>query len=130
MKSICDKIGEDVILAIGPARGVGRRKWDRLAALISSSSDKTDIIKRATAIKGESHDRFDHLLQWLERQKNKAPSKKMPSAKTTETNVGPLTLKHTKNRMTITAKQSGPNGFMEHLADRIPDILKAFEEKK
>ncbi|GHE72911.1 plasmid partitioning protein RepB [Camelimonas fluminis] len=69
--TLLDKIPEEIISAIGPAQGIGRRRWEALGKLIDGSEtlmslalktiEAGDFTDRAT------DDRFEHLMRVITR---------------------------------------------------------------
>lgn len=130
MNGIYDALGEKLILAIGPARGVGRRKWDRLQKLVSESGKSADLLASEVPALSESVDRFDAILELMERRQ---PQKDAP---TRTRSTGGTTLPHglmtaRKPRvLTLKASAESPEGLLDFLEGRLPDLLDEFAKLK
>jgi len=124
MKSIYSGIGEELVLAIGPARGTGRRKWERLQKLVSliGSEQALDCLK---TVNGNSSQRFDALLQSLEQRTTDAKKKKAPSP----ASEGPLTVTRRSNQLVIRTN-SAPEGFLEYVHNQLETLLKDYETRE
>ncbi len=83
MVSVTSRISEDVLSAIGPARGVGRERWVELSLLAGkeSNSDRIEDIVSDPSFKAQSSDeRFNGLYLAL-KQGGKPVKKSKPAAK-------------------------------------------------
>ncbi len=139
MTSIYARIGEPLVKAIGPARGVGRRKWERLSRLLDERGlDATDVIGRVDASIQSSPDRFDALVEILDDaeaviEPPSRPSPKAPAERSARQYKrrryfgGALTSIHAPGRLTIRASTDDLDGFLEFVSSRLEGLRTEFE---
>lgn len=125
MKSVYTAVGEDLVQRIGPARGVGRRKWEKLAKLV-----KDAVVLPEVPTLEDSVDRFDALLARLETDAPPAPSptpreKPGPQA---EAQATPVQATRRGRQLTVKVTAEAPEGFLEHLEAQIPHLLAAYRK--
>ncbi len=128
MKSIYTGIGEELVLAIGPARGIGRRKWDRLLALIRADGGSPEaLISRVPADIPDSAERFDAFLRLMEEAAPPppappaAPKPKKPDAPVMDGR--PLTTERKGDRLVIRTGDGVPAKFLEFVEACLPGLL-------
>lgn len=135
MKTIFTGIGEEVVLAIGPARGVGRRKWERLQKLVAASGEDREALAAKVPEGEDSVERFDAFLARMEAFAPPAPAaakvavaaKPLPAAR--EIAGGRLVAKVSGRRMVLETDKKLPPGFFEYLEEQLPQILESFAQK-
>ncbi|WP_323764035.1 plasmid partitioning protein RepB [Marinovum sp.] len=124
MKSIYSGLGEDLVLAIGPARGTGRRKWERLQKIVSEIGlDKAT--ECALSLAGESSERFDALIKKLEERFGSRPSKRAPSPSPLE----PLTATR-RGKQLVIRTTTAPEGFLDYLQEQLQHLLEQYEKQR
>lgn len=131
MKSIYTGLGEDLVLAIGPARGIGRRKWDRLlSAIREDGRDPAALAAEVPADIPDSAERFDAFLDQLELALPPAPPaaarrarKDQPRAAEPGTGTTPLKAARKGDRLVITAGGNVPPAFLDFVAACLPGLL-------
>lgn len=124
---VADCLGQDLILAIGPAPKIGRPRWLAFADLIKNpdaAKRAADEIRSAGFASADSNSRFDRL--WKAMQE--------PSAKKAKQ----VTTIRTKKGLQLATFERGPRGsklaltsdrFTAFLSDRMPDLVAAFEQE-
>ncbi|TNF22623.1 MAG: ParB/RepB/Spo0J family partition protein [Rhodobacteraceae bacterium] len=123
MKSIYSGIGEDLVLAIGPARGTGRRKWERLQKLVSTLGPQ-EALAQMPDTPGDSSARFDALLGRLEGTTPVTRPKRAPSPPA----EGPVTATR-RGKQLVIRTTTAPEGFLDYLQDRLQDLLDDYEKQ-
>lgn len=139
MTSIYGRIGESLVKAIGPARGIGRRKWERLSRLLDQRGlDATDVVDRVDTSIQSSPDRFEALVEILDdtRAVIEPPSRLSPKPPV-ERSVrhhkrrryfgGALTSVQAPGRLTIRASTNDLDGFLEYVSSRLEGLRTEFE---
>lgn len=124
MKSIYTGLGEDLVLAIGPARGIGRRKWDRLLSLIRADGRApSDLAAEVPTDIPDSAERFDAFLEHLSQATPPAPPRKPRQSTPTPDNSKPISTTRKADRLTIKTGDSIPPGFLEFVEACLPGLL-------
>jgi ParB family chromosome partitioning protein len=121
MKSVYTAVGEDLVQAIGPARGIGRRKWESLARRAREA--EAPLLPLVDQSLPDSTARFEALLSRLEgmgaaRKPAKPPAPAEP---------GPVQTSRRGRQLTIRLGAEAPEGFLDHLEAQIPALLEAYK---
>lgn len=130
MSRIYDAIGEDLVLAIGPARGVGRRKWEKLILLAKdrnlSSSELIDMVDDAEP---DSVARFEALLKSVEglARAGKAPAKPVTSGRR-EFLDGKYVMTQKPGQLVIKADRSASDDLLTYISGRVDEIIAEFTD--
>ena len=138
MSSIYTRVGEDLVKTIGPARGVGRRKWDKLAGLMDSEGlNGSDVIPLVDTSIASSAERFEALIDRLGQPHAPAPvstqppeiaKSRAPSTLRRRRHYGSaLTSVQGRGKLVINAAETH-EGFLDYVADRLEDLLKDFTD--
>ena len=130
MKGVYDVLGEELILAIGPARGVGRRKWDRLQKLVSESVDSNDVLASEVPALADSVERFDAMLELMERRQARSdvPARTRSATGTTLPH-GLMTVRKPRI-LTLKTSADAPEGLLDFLEARLPELVEEFAKLK
>lgn len=127
MKSIYTGLGEDLVVAIGPARGVGRRRWDRLLTLVRATDQEPEaLIAQVPADIPDSAERFDAFLARLEADAPPAPPKARARRNATADATKPLTTTRKGDRLVIRTAASVPSGFLDFVEACLPGLLQQY----
>ncbi|WP_233270576.1 ParB/RepB/Spo0J family partition protein [Chachezhania sediminis] len=132
---------EDCVVAIGPARGIGRRKWDQLMTLCKDGKIGPDQIQPLIdPTIAESSDRFEDLFTKVAagvEGKAKAPSSRSkPGArgavKTTSRSYvnGSYASQRMSRQLLIKAGKSADEGLLDYISDRLPQLIEDFRATK
>lgn len=123
-------LGEDLVVAIGPARGVGRRQWDKLITEMETHKIKPDAALSLLEIEIEdSVERFQGLLRAVQAGgKRKAPTQAPKPEAQRAYMDGSVTTVRKDNQIVIKTKKSLPPALLDHLAERIDEIIREHEE--
>jgi len=133
--------GEDCVMAIGAARGIGRRKWENLMSICKdlevSPGNLLPIIDNSIV---ESSERFEDLVSKLQAKAadvQKAPSPTVRAAQTRkakQTSKSYLDGSYASQRKTrqllIKADKSADEGLLDYISDRLPDLIEDFRKGK
>lgn len=123
-------LGEDLVMAIGPARGIGRRKWDALVTAMTQNA-----IAPETAIQMidhdvvESVDRFEALLRSVQSAPRKAPS---PAAEPDRKSYldGRLQTVRKPRQLVVKTDRTLPQDVLNRISASIAEIVSDFEKNK
>ncbi|MDO6588453.1 plasmid partitioning protein RepB [Salipiger sp. 1_MG-2023] len=124
MKSIYTAVGEDLVVRIGPARGVGRRKWDRLAKLLREGDAalvRSDL--------PDSTERFDALLEQLEAREATPPAPQAEPRTPKPAQEAPVVTTRRGTQLTVKLREDIPDDFLDYLAKEIPALLEAYKAR-
>lgn len=140
MTSIYGRIGEDLVKSIGPARGVGRRKWEKLSKLLDEAGlDGKEAAIHIDHTLDASSERFDALTNILTGPRTAAAAAKpveppaLPQQNSSKNHRrrrhlgGRITSVQAPGRLTIKASGEGLDGFFEYVSDRLDDLRENFE---
>ncbi|MTH79590.1 ParB/RepB/Spo0J family partition protein [Paracoccus aestuariivivens] len=131
MKSIYSGLGEELVLAIGPARGVGRRKWERLQKLVADSGKPVEALSRDVPSLSESTERFEGFLTLMERRTITKKATAKPPAPMSGTNLGyGVKAARTARSLTLKAGAEAPEGLLDFLQDRLSKLIAEYESTK
>ncbi|TFL16034.1 ParB/RepB/Spo0J family partition protein [Jannaschia formosa] len=143
MASVYSKIGEDLVRAIGPARGIGRRKWEKLARLLDEGPVKAEAALRL--VDGnitDSAERFEAFLAAISQDDPRVPAsseaaKDQASSrpKDRETGLrrhlgGAITSTFVPGKLTLKARTRDEDGFLQFVAERIDELRSQYDQKE
>ncbi|MBE3638875.1 ParB/RepB/Spo0J family partition protein [Mangrovicoccus algicola] len=134
MKSIYTGLGEELVLAIGPARGIGRRKWDRLLALIRADGRAPESLAAIVpADIPDSAERFDAFLRQMEEAAPPSPApapapKPGKPARAARDDGRPLVTERRSDRLVIRTGEGVPPAFLEFVEACLPGLLHQYYE--
>lgn len=125
MFTIIDQLPADLIDAIGPAPGVGRRSWQELAELVQKSSSQAAIdIARSDHMQGmASQDRFKAVVSKLKPRR----IERLPDVLSATSGERLAHVRHSKTKLEITVDRSEAADFAAFL---INDAVALFEERR
>lgn len=126
MLSVVEAIPADLIDAIGPAPGVGRRSWQELAELIHKAESKNlvDLARSDELQSMTSQDRFKALLNAL---KPRRLVRGLPEVLSTSSGERLGHVKHSKSKIEITLDRKEAGEFASFLLN---DAVALFEERR
>lgn len=126
---VAEGIDLEIILAIGPARKVGRPRWIAMAKAlqVSKTLDAAKNLIRSEDFVNEadSNYRFESLLKLKTKLSSKKPSaspNKVPIKGSANTQLG--WIQKTRGGVTIALRH---NEFSEFIREKLPDLLSEFE---
>ncbi|WP_051357713.1 ParB/RepB/Spo0J family partition protein [Leisingera caerulea] len=125
-------LGEDLVVAIGPARGVGRRQWDKLITGMETHKITPSAALSLIDIEIEdSVERFQNLLKSVQAGgKRKAPAKPAKTDAQRAYMGGNVTTVRKDNQIVIKTKKSTPPALLDRLAERIDAVIREHEESQ
>ncbi|NTF10626.1 plasmid partitioning protein RepB [Agrobacterium rubi] len=126
MLSVVDAIPADLIDAIGPAPGIGRRSWQELADLLPKVESKNPLeLVRSDEMQGiASQDRFKALLSAL---KPRRVARGLPDVLSTSFGQRLGHVKQSKSKIEITLDRKEAGDFAAFLLN---DAVALFEERR
>ncbi|MDO6588476.1 plasmid partitioning protein RepB [Salipiger sp. 1_MG-2023] len=123
-------LGEDLVMAIGPARGVGRRNWERLIAVMGqhgvSPSDALELVDRTI---DDSVERFQALLKTVESARAKRPHP-APQAVRREHLSGSVTTLRKPKQITVRLGKSAPPDLLDRIDDAVTRLISEYDTEK
>lgn len=133
MKTIYQGLGDEIVLAIGPARGVGRRKWERLQKLVEGSGLDRATLAASVAKEGDSVARFDAFLARMETATPPAPPparRNRDAAPARALAEGRLLARRSSRQMVLKLDRTMPEDFLDFLEDRLPGLVADYERTR
>jgi ParB family chromosome partitioning protein len=133
MLSVVERVPDDVLQAIGPAKGIGRDRWLEMAQVIEVPASRasaeafvgTDEFESVNA----SDSRFEKLLAHIKRSKKKAPV--IVSDKWSASDKGVTAdLKSDGKNFTLALKARDAVNFGRYLAANLGEFYEAFRNQK
>lgn len=135
MIKIYESLGEDLVVAIGAARGVGRRKWETLATKLDESGiSREQALALVDADISDSVARFDALLDAVSKLKAADSGKTVTEGKTLgRPRLQPVTRDYLEGRVTTARKGSqlmvkvtkeAPPALLEEIDQAIEEVVK------
>ncbi|UVK50146.1 plasmid partitioning protein RepB (plasmid) [Mesorhizobium sp. AR02] len=135
MRSVTSSIPEQVILAVGAAKGVGRDRWWQLAKLLEhpgAAARATEYVESADFAQPGSDGRFAHLFDYLSGpvKRPPAPSKSqqkswIPRDKSVRANIT-----DTGKVFTLALKSKEASPFGAFIAGKLDELFEAFRESE
>lgn len=124
-------VGEDLVKAVGPARGVGRRNWDKL----TREMERNGISRKAAVglVDGtlpDSVERFHNLLKTVQSgAKRRSPSPAPAPARRDLLNGRVSTLRKPQQLVIKTRKDVSP-ALLDLIGERIEAVIAEFEKEE
>ncbi|MBX4899259.1 MULTISPECIES: plasmid partitioning protein RepB [Rhizobium] len=125
MFAIIDQLPADLIEAIGPAPGVGRRSWQELAELVQKSptQDAIKLVRSEDMQRLPSQDRFKALVSKLKPSR----SVRLPEVLSAASGERLAHVKQSKTKLEITIDRTEAADFAAFLLN---DAVALFEERR
>lgn len=136
MLSISQKVDETIIEAIGPAKSIGRDRWEAFKKLVILPPNKKKILARIDQLeftKLDSDQRFDDLLKVVQASKVKPKKTSKPSDKRKWTaGQGQIAamITNSKNDFSIALKTDDGVEFGKFIESRLDGLFQQFQETK
>ncbi|UCI10597.1 plasmid partitioning protein RepB [Mesorhizobium sp. B1-1-8] len=133
MRSVSGNIPEEIILAIGAAKGVGRDRWWQLAKLMehpANAARATDYIRSAEFAQATSDARFGGLFDALTvsgKGARSARPRPRPKAWAPKDNSVKATITDTGKVFTLALKAREASAFGTFIAERLGELFEAFQ---
>ncbi|WP_105373392.1 plasmid partitioning protein RepB [Neorhizobium huautlense] len=125
MFAIIDQLPADLIDAIGPAPGVGRRSWQELAELVQKSSgeDAIAIVRSESVQQLPSQDRFKAVVAKLKPRR----AARLPNVLSAKSGERLAHIRQSKTKLEITIDRTEAADFAAFLLN---DAVALFEERR
>lgn len=135
MLTIPRAVPEEILLAIGPAKGIGRDRWLELRKLIEMPGKKevaTELVESDSFKAAQSSDRFEQLYGYLKGGQQKKPVTKAdarPGAVwTADDKAVNATIKKTGKTATLTLGANDGPRFAEWISRNLDTLYATFRE--
>ena len=129
MLSVVAKIPEDIIDAIGPAPGVGRRGWIELADHLTKGKAVVGAVRKVAFDPDfqllESDERFKKALASLKQR----PDQNKTGNWSTATGVSLAKVTYNDERVSLTIDRRKSPGFADFVLNRLHDLYLEFEAR-
>lgn len=125
-------LGEDLVVAIGPARGVGRRPWDKLiGAMEANEVSAASALTLVDLELQDSVERFHSLLRAVQDDRKRKVTAQAPAKDASRTYLdGKVTTVRKGNQIVIKTKKNIPPALLDDLAQRIDELIREHEENQ
>ncbi|MCQ9147591.1 MULTISPECIES: plasmid partitioning protein RepB [Brucella/Ochrobactrum group] len=142
MLSIAEKIGPELIAKIGPAPGIGRRKWEELVDKLNAANfAATDFLQQNDIQKLDSDQRFEALLRFTDeqnvisnepraRQLSTAVESKGPETWTSPNNDLIVQMKPNAKSFELSFKKPQSHRFGVWLSNRMSQLYSEFQDSE
>jgi len=128
-----ETIGEDLVLAIGPARGIGRRKWDALVKVMAKNGiTSQDALSLVDLEIEDSKDRFEALLEKVQSGGAKPPSRPPAPVASDRRDFfgGGITTLRKPQKIVVSTRRSLPPEILDKIHLRIVDFVEELENEQ
>ncbi|WP_237064745.1 ParB/RepB/Spo0J family partition protein [Loktanella sp. M215] len=123
-------VGEDLVTAIGPARGIGRRKWDALVKLMDQNDLSPErAVKLVDRDIADSSTRFETFVMAVQAARKTA--KQSPTPKTgihREFLSGGVSTVRKSRQLVIKTRKDMPQEILVRIEQEIETILSEFQK--
>ncbi|RWI57181.1 MAG: plasmid partitioning protein RepB [Mesorhizobium sp.] len=134
MRSVSGNIPEDIILAIGAAKGIGRDRWWQLAKLMehpANAAKAKDHVQTSEFQQANSDARFNQLFEVLtanSKGARSAPARPQEKAWAPKDNSVKARITDTGKAFTLALKSKEASAFGAFIAGRLDELFEAFRE--
>jgi ParB family chromosome partitioning protein len=135
MRSVTSNVPEQVIVAVGAAKAVGRDRWWQLAKLMEhpgNAGRAADYVKSAEFAEPSSDARFGRLFDFLS-----APAKRSPAVSKTQEKVWAppdrsvrAKITDTGKVFTLALKAREASSFGTFVTERLDELFEAFRQSE
>ena len=136
MSRIYEALGDQLVVAIGPARGVGRRKWEMLVSAFRDRSISTEkVISLVDTSIADSSERFEALLSTLQAapapgSRSRSRAAVRPPAKSKLMEGKYSVLRKPGQLLLKAAGRDAPADLLDYISDRLPDLVLEYQQSK
>ena len=124
-------VGEDLVKAIGPARGVGRRNWDKLIAEMERNGiSRKAALRLVDETQINSVDRFHDLLRTVQAGDKRRSSPPAPPLARRDFLEGRVSTTRKPQQLVIKTRKDAPPDLLDRIAAQIEATVKTFEETR
>lgn len=133
MLSVAQKVPVDVIEAIGPAKSIGRDRWENFKKLVVVPANRKTVMDAITEdafIKRSSDEKFEHLLSTMEKSGSKSRRTKTKIADKPQAmgDVGKVSYGKRDIKMVIEPQYA--EDFGAFLKRELKDLIERFKEER
>lgn len=127
-----ESLSEELVLAIGPARGVGRRKWDALiAAMEKHGQTPADALKLVDTAIDDSAARFEALYQEVQSGRTRRSKPPAPApAMRRDFLGGDLSTMRKSRQLVVKTRSTVPDELLERIQSRIEEVVSEYEDEQ
>lgn len=132
MSRIYEAVGEELVMAIGPARGIGRGRWEKLTiAARERNYNSNDLVKIIDPSLTDSVHRFERLLAAVETGKTKRRvASRSTAAKRTNFLNGQYAMTRKPGQLLLTAGRSASHDLLDFITEKMPDLIEEFGKRE
>lgn len=134
MSRIYEALGDQLVVAIGPARGVGRRKWEMLvSAFRERNTTPEKVLSLVDTSIADSSERFEALLATLQSepaQLGRTRAAVQPPAKSKLMEGKYSVLRKPGQLLLKAAGRDAPADLLDYISDRLPDLVLEYQQSK
>lgn len=135
MSRVYEMIGDELVIAIGPARGVGRRKWESLGhALTQAQLSKKEALKYVDNQIQDSAERFDKYLEALtsrgQGSKKSVGKNPTPNVQRTALLGGAYTVERKARQLVIKPGKDASVELLDYISDNLEELISSYEKEK
>ncbi len=136
MLSVAELVPEDVLNALGAAKGVGRDRWEELKKLVQlpgKATDASTLLHSDEFARIEPDQRFSFLLDGLKRQSGrKKPATTKPAERSWSVaeNAVKVATKDTGRAFTLALKAKDASGFGAFLSEHLERLYEEFQNRE
>lgn len=124
-------LGEDLVLAIGPARGIGRRNWDKLIAEMEQHGVTAKAAAKLVDLEVDaSVERFHALLKAVQAGGGRRPPSPAPGPARREFLSGRVSTLRKPQQITVKTRKDVPPDLLDQIDAQIEAIVRKYEEKQ
>ena len=129
MERIYRSLGEDLVQAIGPARGIGRRKWDAVEkATARYRTDGKNPIELVDRDRADSVDRFEAFESAISAGPSPAPPRGTTTGRRKHLD-GRIATQRKPGQLVIRRSKFVDEDFLAYVEDRIADLHGEYENR-
>ena len=121
-------LGEELVLAIGPARGVGRRNWDKLVAAMERNAVTPAKALGMIEADRPSVERFHALVTAVESGSARKPASRA-QAEETRFLSGGLTVQRKPRQVTVKTTRAVPPALLDRIDAEIRRLVAEHEDQ-
>lgn len=123
-------VGEDLVQAIGPARGVGRRNWEKLGLLVNKGEmDNYKAVALVDRSEPDSVARFHQTLAAVQAAlSRKTPTTEPAVPQATDYLGGRITVERKTRSLTVKGGRDMPPALLDHIDAEVRRILSEHED--
>lgn len=120
--------GEDLVKAIGPARGVGRRSWDKLIAEMERNEiSQKQVLRLVDSAQENSVERFHELLKAVQSGGNRRSAPPALPSSRKDFLGGRVSTMRKPRQLVIKTRKDVPSELLDLIASKIEAVVADYE---